>query len=788
MSTSIPATTPNSLADRFGRYTFFVSLVVAIFKFPLVPDAGLDASWRMVLGKALMDGWQSGADFVFTYGPLGGLMGNTYYNQNLFWPLLTWQLTTSLVFALAIYYQGLRLHGYIRAIFWTTMLLVGIIYADALQMIGISLLSFKLLRDLGCTPHRWLTAGILIFLALLGMTKFTNLILTLFTLVVLCGHELAARRWRAALYLASWFFGSFLTLWVIFRQNLLNIPTYLLNSLEISAGYEMTMGLATPTPQLAIGLMVALTLLAYIAVHLWQQPDRRRGIASVLMLGAFIYLNWKHSFIRSDGHMIGFFICALLPITAFPSLLNDNPKHRRLWHSILLSAGVLCLIAIDFTLPGFGRGLLGRTQEQIHATITNAFNLSAVQSGYERQLHTEKKSYDLPRIRAIVGRASLDVFGYTQAVALYNNFNYRPRPVFQSYSAYTPKLAALNFAYYASAVAPDYLLLRIETIDERYPSLDDSLCLNLITQRYRFLDSENGFLLWRREPGIFDPQTVTPTPRRATDLAIGQSLNIADLATDPLWATIDLPTSPLGRIRNFFYKPPVIRLQLQDDHGTITSFRLPQPQGRTGFILSPIIENTDTLMIFSGGRPARRVHSLSLLINPADQKYVSPQAHITIGTLRPSTATGAYFEQVEKRRFYMFDSIPVSYQALTPISVASIGESKVMIMHAPSEMVFNIPLNAKTISGGFGLLEATYTKGGQTDGAEFVISWSDGKESVELYRRRLDPLQKKNDQGLQHFALQLPSRVGGKIFLRVNNGPQNSTAWDWTGWTGIAIK
>ena len=69
-----------------------------------------------------------------------------------------------------------------------------------------------------------------------------------------------------------------------------------------------------------------------------------------------------------------------------------------------------------------------------------------------------------------------------------------------------------------------------------------------------------------------------------------------------------------------------------------------------------------------------------------------------------------------------------------------------------------------------------------------MISWSDGKESVELYRRLLDPLQKKNDRGLQHFAVQLPPRTDGKIYLRVNNGPQNDTGWDWTGWTGIAIK
>ena len=788
MSTSIPATTPNSLADRIGRYTFFVLLVVATFKFPLSPDAGLDASWRMVLGKALMDGWQSGADFVFTYGPLGGLMGNTYYNEGLFWPLLVWQLTTSLIFSLAIYHQGLRLNPYPRAIFWATMLLVGVTYADALQMIGISLLSFKLLRDLGCISHRWLTAGILVFFALLGMTKFTNLILTLFTLVVLCGHELAARRWRAALSLASWFFGSFLTLWVIFRQNLLSIPTYLLNSLEISAGYEMTMGLATPTPQLAIGLMVALTLLAYIAVHLWQQPDRRRGIASVLMLGAFIYLNWKHSFIRSDGHTVGFFICALLPLTAYPSLLNDNPKHRRFLHSLFLAVSCLCLIAIDLTLPGFCRGLLGRTQEQFHSNIARAFRIQETQLGYALQLSKEARTYDLPRIKAIVGHASIDVFGFTQAVALYNNFNYKPRPVFQSYSAYTPKLAELNLAYYTSEAAPDYLLLKIETIDGRYPSLDDSLCLNLITQRYRFVDFENGFLLWQREPGKFDPKTVARSPRRTADLAVGQVLKVADLAAEPLWATIDLPTNLLGRIRNFFYKPPIVRLQLQDNHGNLTSFRLSQPQGRTGFILSPMIENTDELMAFAGGKSSRQVHSLTLLVEEADKKYLSARAHITISSLRPSTAAGAYFEQAERRRFYMFNNIPISYQALTPISVALIGEAKVMIMHAPSEMIFSIPPKAKVITGGFGLMEATYTQGAHTDGAEFMIIWSDGKESIELYRRLLDPLHKKSDQGLQHFSVDLPNRSDGKIHLRINNGPQNDTGWDWTGWTGIAIK
>jgi len=786
MSTSIRTTTPNSVADRVGRYTYFVLLLVATFRFPLSPEAGLDPSWRMVLGKALMDGWQAGKDLVFTYGPLGGLMGNTYFNKTFFWPLICWQLTTSLIFCSAIYYQGIRLCSYNRGGFWGFMLLIGIGYIDALHMIVICLLSFKLLRDLGRSPNRWITASILAFLAVMGMAKFTNLALSTFSITVLIIHELSVRRWRGAFYLASWFFGSFLTLWVICRQHLLNLPAYLINSIEISSGYEMTMGLTTPSPQLYIGLVILFTLIAYIIIYIWKKSDHRRSIAGLFILGAFLYINWKHSFIRSDGHTIGFFICALFLFTSFPKLLDDEPAHRRLQHGLFIGASCLCLIAIDLTLPGFCRGLFGRTEAQIYENITKALDFKATQLGYEKQLTQELYNYNLPHIKKTVGRDTLDVFGFRQAVALYNDFNYRPRPIFQSYSAYTPKLAKLNLDYYASSAAPEYLLMKIETIDGRYPSLDDSLCLHLITQRYRFVVSEKNFSLWRRAPDPFDPSTLTITHKATVDLVLGQPLDLANFLTEPLWITLDISTSLLGRIRNLFYKPPIIRLELQDNHDAITNFRLPQPQGRTGFILNPMIENNESLISFSG-KPMNRVRRLTILVDKSDEKYVNTQASLRVSALRPSVPIVENTEQLEKRRFYMFMNAPIAYKALTPISETYIDNERVMILHAPSEMIFSIPPKAKTVKGSFGLMETTYTKGGQTDGAEFVVSWSNGRDSIELYRRRLDPLHNQNDQGLQHFSVQLPSRSGGKIYLRINNGPQNNTAWDWTGWTGISI-
>ena len=59
--------------------------------------------------------------------------------------------------------------------------------------------------------------------------------------------------------------------------------------------------------------------------------------------------------------------------------------------------------------------------------------------------------------------------------------NHRPRPVFQSYSAYSAALCNLNERFYASAAQPDKVLQRYRTIDNRFTRLDDAGALQLLT-------------------------------------------------------------------------------------------------------------------------------------------------------------------------------------------------------------------------------------------------------------------------------------------------------------------
>ncbi len=771
-----------------GRLLLYLLLVVLIFTFPNKPAMDLDASWRMALGKFLLDGLQFGHDVVFTYGPLGFLMGKTYYGSGpLFFALLAWQLFAALSFAAIIMMWGERLAGRARFFFYGFFVLLGIPYEDALHMLMIALTGFELLRRLG-RPWTWTTALLLGLLGLLGDIKFTNLMLGLFIVSAGMAHELWHRRFREAARLAAWYLGAFLAVWLLCRQSLANLPEYFINSWHVSQGYQAVMGIATPSGPLWKGVIVLVVLAAYACHNLGTQADRPRTLARTALLGAFIYLNWKHGFVRADGHMIGYFYSALLPIVTFPLLLDDAASLYRPKRWLLVATGVLCLFGIRDALPGVIDQALGSCQARIWDNLIKVSRLDTLRDYYDGELSHARTGAELPRTLAAVGRSSIDVIGYDQAYALFNPLNYTPRPVFQSYSAYTPELARLNADFYRSDRAPDYVLLRVNSIDERLPAMDDSAVLYLISHRYEFVLSEKAFQLWRRKPGKFDYTPLTPQPLSARELALGEPWPLGEYADRKLWLEADLPASWLGRLRSFLYKPPHVYLEVRDTTGKTSTYRMAPPIGRAGFILSPMVEDLMGFINFSAGETGRVASRITVKTAPGDEKYFAPRARVRLSTLTPSLAGRAFFDQINRDRFYMFKSVPVAFEAQVNPSVETVDGRPVMLLHTPSQMTFDLPPRASEISGMFGFIPAAYANGNNTNGADFSIVWSDGKDTKELYHRFLDPLNRPDDRGLIPFKFAIKDLSGGRIYFKTGPGPYNNPAWDWVGWTDIEIK
>jgi hypothetical protein len=80
---------------------------------------------------------------------------------------------------------------------------------------------------------------------------------------------------------------------------------------------------------------------------------------------------------------------------------------------------------------------------------------------------------------------------------LAHGLRWNPRPVLQSYSSYTPRLAALDVAHVTGPRAPDHLLFAVQAIDGKLPALDDGASWLPILERYDLRTKGERLLLDR---------------------------------------------------------------------------------------------------------------------------------------------------------------------------------------------------------------------------------------------------------------------------------------------------
>jgi hypothetical protein len=76
---------------------------------------------------------------------------------------------------------------------------------------------------------------------------------------------------------------------------------------------------------------------------------------------------------------------------------------------------------------------------------------------------------------------TVDIYPWNAQLLFENKLNFSPRPVFQSYNAYTKVLEEMNFNHYnTKETAPEFVIYEFLAIDQRYPLFDEpkvNLCL-----------------------------------------------------------------------------------------------------------------------------------------------------------------------------------------------------------------------------------------------------------------------------------------------------------------------
>lgn len=783
-----PASPLRRLKTAGGQILIFVLLGLAIFRFPFFPAADLDPSWRMTLHYALQHHLQFGRDLVFTYGPLGFILGRTFSGAD-FWPLVIWQFLLTAGFALTIMRFARPLSWTNRLFYYLFFILFIGIYLDLMHVAVITLLALLVIHEARKNRNSLpLIAGL--FMAVLAAVKFTNFLMAIICVVVAVAYDWFGGRRRRALVTAGAFFGGYLVVLLLCHQNPLLQFEYLRNSWSISQGYEQTMFLDEPAAMFHAGLATLLLLAVYGALFLAGLRDRSQGIAVGLIFAAGTYLNWKHGFVRADGHVLGFYLWALLPVAAFPALLGDGERFRLAKRAVLALTAASALWGIYLIFPPCVSQCLELYNSQVRDVLPKFAHLSATEAAYRQSWTAAVANSRLPDTRDEVGAARVDVLGFEQGAALLNGLNFAPRPVFQSYSAYTPRLIRLNRDYYLGPRAPAYALFKFQTIDNRFPTMDDSETLRALWDRYTCVFDEGGFYLWKRDPAAAKIPWQPPVTARTGRAALGAAVSLGDLQGKNVWLTLDWRPSLLGHLRSFFYKPPLVQLAVTDSTGQTRAYRLPQPEAAAGFLLSPLLTDQSQFLLYCTGGQPPAVRSFAVEVDPAQARYVSGVVRYRLATIPPPAEIAQNLAAIHGRHYRMFKTAPDRIQAYAEPAEVEFDGVRGLQVHAPSEIVYDLPAGASALRGKFALNPGSYANGNRTVGAVFSVIFVAHGASTVLFTHRLDPLNDPADRGWHPFQVDLRGHGPGKLLLKIDPAPNpdHSNAWDWTCWSGLEIK
>jgi hypothetical protein len=296
-----------------------------------------------------------------------------------------------------------------------------------------------------------------------------------------------------------------------------------------------------------------------------------------------MFLAWKEGFVRADYHVVVFFLYAFLVASTMPALLRVGSKRQFLL--LPLTAATLVFAQIPFTLQY--TSYLSSIRMGALPKLTDTFTALFAPAEFKRQLEVSLESMRetarLPQIAAMVVDAPLGVLNYNQDVAILNGFNYRPHPVFQNYSAYTPELQSLNLAFFDSEAAPEWILWRFGTIDRRFPTLDDGQIILRILDAYVPVTQEKECILWRRKaPSGRGYSLNRPIEVRS---ALEQWIPIPNQAT---WLKLELHETWFGAAREFLCRASVPRLDVRLEDGQTMHYRLPPGYASSGFVVNPL--------------------------------------------------------------------------------------------------------------------------------------------------------------------------------------------------------
>ncbi len=736
---------------------------------PAIPE--LDPSWQQALNYALAHGIRFGRELVFTFGPMGG-PAHARYEPTLVWQqLFLFEFLFKAVLAWRWTCLVRREPSVALRALYLCVLLAFVEPDDAFYTASMVALAALQLREerVGRTEQ----VLDLLLLATIALIKFTYFTLGAGLVALLCVRA-AWRSRRELAWTASIAFGALLGVWMACGQRPWDLPLYVLRSAELARGY--TESQATDGPwidvQLGLGTLALLGLL--LALHVWSAPVRRTALLTALAVAGGAGIAFRESYTNHVGRAIVFFGCVML----LPAALSLRPGARALrrWSHGTLRIGGVLLAVVGYTrvFEGeFGWPTFGQGAHDVEAAMRGLARLPTKLEHAERMRVGLERKYDLPHVRAIVGREPIDLVGVDLAWIFLNHLNWRPRPVLQSYSTSTAGLVELDGDFFAGPDAPPFVLYQDSMIGERWSGIDDSAARLRLMRDYVPVALEKGLVLLRRDPVRAAHASDEREIVGEFDLHPGETLSLPKLPGEVLIARFDVRYSWVGWLRRLLLHAPITKVTLGRNDGQVLERRFLPDMARAGVLVRPALEFTFDWIDLHAGRLKKRYTGLRLTSESNWSTNYAPTYHVTIE--RCDGLLGAIDPECRDRLVLgCLGRTPDRTALPGPPAYEFLGDGDRVLFGPEGTLEFDLRPADHHVHLVCGQYESSLRQG---DGIDLIVELrtQDGA-TRELERRSLD--REHPDSRRLTLEIELPPADARTLVIRTQNLPGHDTAWD----------
>jgi hypothetical protein len=580
--------------------------------YPVLPDIGIDPSWQIAIITAFQRHLNFGTDIIWSYGPYGWLDVPYLFDLSLPRLAIVANIGADLLFlsllAAQLWYRRANV------LIWVVVgSIIGLVvewsayitFGATITLAAILLLIFafeapRAKNQLSAVG----SAGAL--LGLVSLVKGTDLVVSVGVLIVAMAFGfLFKRRYLALTTVAAAF--SFLLLWIISREDVTSIPAYVRGIYETASGYSAAMA-RDHSYSLLLGVsVIILLLLAYGVVIAIFARDRSMAFALSLCV-PIAFVAFKEGFVRhtypSFFEPVLVLLCILAPTVvarSSPSLLLIRSFRPAWWCVAGLIIGILFT---TFPGPYFVENRV-TTGDNLRKVVLSTYSASSRQQQQDRITTAIKQRYPLPdSYLAVLSGGSVDVMPWDTDLVYGYQLAWNPRPVVQSYGAYTPYLDHADAVHLSSPQAARYILYYFYDyageLDNRYPLYDEPEAYRALLENYSVVDTSGPLLLERRATPLAG--SATALGRSCADL--GSWISVPSAGPDQyVYASVEAPYSPVGRVLNTVYKPAELRITFQYGSGSNSpSFRLIGAVAGDGLLMSGYAENLDQFADLFKGR------------------------------------------------------------------------------------------------------------------------------------------------------------------------------------------